>query len=582
METSSLITRWNLDSLQYETDVKKFKNQVGIVKEKLIEIEKESNLAVLNESKLLTLSQLIRQIESAESFYYCLTTEDIEPSQLTSIIGTISALKSQVYSIVSNLEERLYDMNETQLTEWANNVKQSNFLAELVNDQEKDSKQEKMISNFSRETLSGLEDLYIQVRNNLKVEIGLDHEKNKVSFAEAMEQALSHPEQAERLHVFTELNKTLKTQSNIFASIYNQMVGIRLNENKIKKADYLDESLKFNGITSQTLDAMWNAVDANMQGLSSYFNKKEEVGTEKITWHELMTSSQNVSFPITFSQAADEIINSLATIDDNMCEFVKEALTKGWIDAEPRKTKSSGGFCAPFIREGESRITLSYDNTLDSARRLAHELGHAWHFKQMKDSPSLRFTDDLLEMTMAETSSIFFETVFIDHILQQANEASVKKAILGPKIERSLNYLMSIRGAFLFENEFYQYRKDSPLDVKQIEELSLRCQEKAYGSSLSEYEPYVWIKYVQFYQSTIPFYNYPYSFGFLFSIGLLEQAKEDEHFNRKFQGLLSETGRLPLEQLVKNHFQIDLSQPEFWQQAVRNVVRDIEQYNQLS
>ncbi|MCH4827509.1 M3 family metallopeptidase [Planococcus halocryophilus] len=582
METSSLVTRWNLDSLPYDSDVEKFKDQLGIIKGKLIEIEKESNLAGLNESNLLTLSQLIRQIESAESFYYCLTTEEIESSQLTSIIGTISALKSQVYAIVSNWEEQLNDMNETQLTKWTNHVKQSNFLAELANNQEKDSQQEKMIPNFSRETLSGLADLYSQVRNNLKVEVGYDHEKKEVSFAEAMEQAFALPEQAERFHVFTELNKTLETQSNIFASIYNQMVGIRLHENKIKQTDYLDESLKFNGITNQTLDAMWNAVDANMQGLSSYFNKKEEAGAGKISWHELMTSSQNDSFSITFSQAAAEIINSLAPIDGNMSEFVKVALTKGWVDVEPRKTKSSGGFCAPFIGEGESRITLSYDNTLDSARRLAHELGHAWHFKQMNDTPSLQFTDDLLEMTMAETSSIFFETVFIDHMLQQANKASVKKAILGPKIERSLNYLMSIRGAFLFENEFYHYRKESPLDVKQIEELSLRCQEKAYGNSLREYEPYVWTKYVQFYQATIPFYNYPYSFGFLFSIGLLEQAKEDKLFNQKFQGLLSETGRMPLEQLVKNHFQIDLSQPEFWQQAVQNVVRDIKQYNQLS
>lgn len=581
METSSLITRWNLSSLQFETDVKKFKNQMGMVKENLLEIEKESNLAVLRDSEVLKLSQLISQIESAESFYHCLTTEDIEPSQLTSVIGIISTLKSQVYSIVTNLEERLNEMNETQLTEWINNTKQVNFLAELVNNRKKNSKLEKMISNFSRETLSGLEDLYSQVRNNIKVEIGLGHVKKEISFAEAMEQALVHPDQNERLHVFTELNRTLEEQSNIFASIYNQMVGIRLHENKLKKLDYLDESLKFNGITSQTLDAMWNAVDDNMKGLSSYFNKNE-VGTEKMSWHELMTSSQNVSFAITFSQAADEIINSLATIDSNMSEFVKEALTKGWIDAEPRKTKSSGGFCAPFMQEGESRISLSYDNTLDSARRLAHELGHAWHFKQMHDTPSLRFTDDLLEMTMAETSSIFFETVFTNHMLQKANEDSVKKAILGQKIERSLNYLMSIRGAYLFENEFYQYRKESPLNVRQIEELSLRCLEKAYGSSLREYEPYVWMKYVQFYQASIPFYNYPYSFGFLFSIGLLEQAKEDEHFKRKFKGFLSETGGLPLEQLVKKHFQIELSQPEFWQRAVQNVVRDIEQYKRLS
>lgn len=66
----------------------------------------------------------------------------------------------------------------------------------------------------------------------------------------------------------------------------------------------------------------------------------------------------------------------------------------------------------------------------------------------------------------------------------------------------------------------------------------------------------------------------------MLSIGLLELAKKDELFNQKFQGFLSETGMLPLEQQVKKHFHIDLSQPEFWQQSVKRLIQDIELYNQ--
>jgi len=98
---------------------------------------------------------------------------------------------------------------------------------------------------------------------------------------------------------------------------------------------------------------------------------------------------------------------------------------------------------------------------------------------------------------------------------------------------------------------------------------------------LSEYEPYVWIKYGQFYQANTHFYNYPYSFGFCLSIGLLELAKTDESFNQKFKGFLSETGMLPLEQLVEKHFHLDLSQPKNWQQSVQRLIQDIELYNQI-
>lgn len=86
---------------------------------------------------------------------------------------------------------------------------------------------------------------------------------------------------------------------------------------------------------------------------------------------------------------------------------------------------------------------------------------------------------------------------------------------------------------------------------------------------------------MQFYQANTPFYNYPYSFGFLLSIGLLELAKTDELFSQKVKEFLSETGMLPLEQLIKKHFHLDLSQPEFWQQSVQRIIQDIEQYDQI-
>ncbi len=579
MDTLNTSVRWDLSNILCGPDLKRFENYLSSIKEKLTKIEEYSKTNILNNGELTLISKIIKKIESAESLYYCLTTEDIDPSHLTALNRFISALKSQISSILLNLQENLSIMSEKQLRDWSSSINQKNLITDLLKGIEKSTREEKMISNFTRETLAGLEDLYIQVRNNIKID--LEDGGNQISFAEAIHLALAHPEHPKRIQIFNGLNNTLETQANIFASIYNQMAGLRLHEDKLKKADYLDESLKLNGISRPTLDAMWNAVESNIQGLSSYFKMKAERGTGKPSWHEWMTSSQNEPIQLTFLQAVEEITKSLENIDSNMCDFARRIITQGWVDTEQRGTKSPGGFCAPFIPEGESRISLSFDNSMDSARRLAHELGHAWHFKQMKDIPSLQFSDDTFEMTIAETSSIFFETVFIDYIIQNAKKDSVRKAILGSKIEHSLNYLMSIRGAFLFENKFYEIRKKGQLNVQQIEELSLACQKKAYGDSLSEYESFVWIKYGQFYQANVPFYNYPYSFGFLLSIGLLELAKKDKQFNLKFQRFLSETGVLPLEQLFKKHFNINLSQPGFWQQSVQRLIQDIELYSHI-
>lgn len=582
METINTPTRWSLNNLQNGLDSKKLIKHLDSIQEKLFEIELGLTSNNLSEDELLTLSKLIKQIESAESFYYCLTTENIDPSFLTSLNASISALKTGVRLIISNLQETWSNMTEEQFDDWLKNISRKSFISEIMKNEERSSREETTFSSFASETLSGLEDIYAQVRNNFKVRVDLGNGENVISFAEANNLAMFHPKLHERLLVFKELNDTLESQANVFASIYNQMVGIRLNENKIKKVDYLDESLKQNGISKETLNAMWDRLDSNLDGLSRYLKiKAKEAGKKSLSWHELMTSSQEVSHYIKFSRAIDVIAKSLENIDRNMPEFIKNAISKGWVDAEQRSTKPPGGFCAPFIPEGESRISLSYDNSVDSARRLAHELGHAWHFHQMEDIPSLRFSEDAFEMTMAETSSIFFETVFTDYLIKDTKDTSIKKAMLGSKIERSLNYLMSIRGAYLFENKFYECRKKGQLNVNQIEELSQQCQELAYGSSLSEYEPFVWIKYGQFYQADIPFYNYPYSFGFLLSIGLIELAKKDKLFHLKFQRFLSETGTLPVEQLIKKHFNKDLSQPDFWEQSIQKILMDIEQYNQL-
>ncbi|MCM3596137.1 peptidase M3 [Metabacillus idriensis] len=581
METINSQTRWSLNNLLYGFDLEKLSNHINSIKEKLTDLETYSRSNSLKENELLTLSKIIKQIESVESFYYCLTTENVEPSLLTSINGSISTLKSQVRSILSHLQETLNKMSDKEFDEWANSINEKQLITDIFKGK-RVSKEEKNRSSFARETLSCMQEVYEQIRNNLEVRMNLGDGEKELTFGEANHLAMSHSDSSKRPFIFKELNHSLEKQANVFASIYNQMVGLRLNENRIRNVHYLDESLKLNGISSTTLNAMWDAVDCKSKELSEFLKiKANDAEKDKLTWHELMSTPEDVSLKFTFSQAIEGIIKSLQTIDSNISEYIKEVITKGWVDAEQRKTKPFGGFCAPFLAEGQSRISLSYDNSIDSARRLAHELGHAWHFQQMKAAPSLRFSEETFEMTMAETSSIFFETAFIDYVIEDTQDESIKKAILGWKIERGLNYLMSIRRAFLFENAFYECRKNGQIDVKQMENLSLQSQEKAFGNGLSEYEPYVWIKYGQFYQADVPFYNYPYSFGFLLSIGLLEISKGNGDFCKKFQEFLSETGMLPLEQLIKKHFNLDLTQPEFWQRSILSLIKDINQYKNL-
>ncbi|MEI4768158.1 M3 family metallopeptidase [Psychrobacillus sp. FJAT-51614] len=569
---------WKLDNIQSGLDLERFKDRLRFINEELTKFETIIISKKVFENELIILSKMIKQIESAESLYYCLTTEDVDQNLLSILIEDISSLKSKVRVILSILQVNLFNMSEEQFDNWSNCINQKTFLSEIVKVRERLSKVDKTISSESLNYLAGT---YRQIKIDLKVRDIYGRREKEISFSKANYLAFNHPDPTKRISVFEELNQTLETRANRFASIYNQMVSLRIKEVE-KNVSMLDESLKLNGISKQILNAMWEVLDTNLTEFSSYIRvKSEELGKDKLSWYQLMSSTYEVYPPINFSEAINGIAKSLGNINSNISDFVNDAIKNGWVDAEPRNTKQPGGFCAPFLAEGESRISLSYFDTIDSARRLAHELGHAWHYQQMKDAPSLCFTDDFFEMTMAETASIFFETVYIDYVIQSTNVLSVKKTYLKSNIQRCLNYLMNIRGAFLFEEKFYELRKNGELDAVQIEQLSIECQDQAYGNSLSEYEPFVWIKYEHFYQADTPFYNYPYIFGFLFSIGIVEIAKSDGLFNKKFQEFLSETGVMPLNQLVKKHFNIDLSKPDFWQGSINKLSNDIQEYIEL-
>ncbi|WP_313894419.1 M3 family metallopeptidase [Psychrobacillus sp.] len=546
--------RWNLNNIYNEK--KSIENQLDTIKKTLHELE---SIDVLLEEKieLSALSEVIKDIETAESFYYCLTSEEINSSSLATLGLTITSLKSRIRIIVAKLDQKDNFSGESDKTR---------------------------VSSFARETLKGYEDIYTQVRQNIRIKVSFQGEETEVTLGEAITIAMKHEDVVTRKKAFEALNNSLKKQSNIFSSIYNQIIGVRLNLYKEEnKKDYLEESLTMNGISDETLQTMWDVVDDNLPKLTKFLEAKAKDSNKgEISWHELMSSSQDVPYFINFPTAINGLVKTLEKLDKSMADFVINAVTTGWVDAEQRSSKDSGGFCVPFIREGESRISLNYDNCIDSARILAHELGHAWHYKQIKVVSTLQFLEDRFEMTTAETASIFFETAFINNIIQETKDSTLKKSIIGWKIERSLNYLMGIRGAYLFEKQVYEKRLTGPLTADELEEISLQSQQEAYGNSLSNYDSFIWIKYVQFYLTDNPFYNYPYSFGFLFSNGLLDSSeKESEHFSQKFKSFLSQTGITPIEQLTKQYFNIDLTSPEFWQQSMQRILNDVELYLEL-
>lgn len=523
------ITRWDLDRLypieDIVTPILRLKEQYYATKD--VEI----------------LSKLIRAIEKAEYFLYCRSAEESISTDLSVLTITVKDLKREVQQIIQQSEVKASD-----------NTK-------LLKDE-----------------LNAWENMYIQLRNKIEIE----HNNKQLSFGQANNIAMNSDNEKERVEVFELLTNALHKEKEIFATVLNQIGRLRnTKSNELEDIDILTQSLHANGISENVLLQMWNVAEENLDKLASIVNvyKKEEAS---ITWHELMTVKENNESHTPFSVAVQNIYDAFENIDKELAEFARNAIESGWVDAEPRENKPPGGFCAPFFSEKESRISMRYDGSIDSVRVLAHELGHAWHFYNMSFEQSFSFLDDYLPMSTAESASIFFETVLINYLIQTTDSIDMKKSLLSWKIRNCFNYVMAIRASFKFEKNFYEKCKEGPLSADEIEKLSIVAQETAYGNALSEYQPFVWMKYVQFYIADVPFYNYPYTFGYLASFSLLEIANESKStFHLKYKEFLRETGKAPVEELMKKHFKIDITSYAFWDKAFRQISKDVDEYLRL-
>lgn len=138
---------------------------------------------------------------------------------------------------------------------------------------------------------------------------------------------------------------------------------------------------------------------------------------------------------------------------------------------------------------------------------------------------------------------------------------------------------MNIHGRFIFENAFYEERKKGMVSAERISELMEAAQKEAYCDSLGEYHPHFWASKLHFHITGVPFYNFPYTFGYLFSLGIYAKALEEgAAFEQKYIALLKDTGSMQVEDLAMKHLGADLTKEDFWKDAVALIVQDAEEF----
>jgi oligoendopeptidase F len=386
---------------------------------------------------------------------------------------------------------------------------------------------------------------------------------------------LEHPDRRVRKAAFDGGNAAWQSVEDAAAAALNAIAGTRLTLNRHRGVGhFLDLALFQAAISAKTLNALFEALFAHLEIPRRILRlKAKSMGTNGMAWYNLGAPIDIPNRqPLSWDQAKELVKNAFTRAYPALGHFFQIEIDRNWIDWEPRAGKRPGAFCTSSMLSKESRVFMTYNETLGDVLTLAHESGHAFHGYMMRE---VRPYARIYPMTLAETASTFGELVLTHGLLEEPSISDAQKAMmLDVEVGHGAIYLLDIPVRFEFEKSFYEERKSGELSVSRLKELMIETQRRILGDVLEPggEDPYLWASKLHFYITGLTFYNFPYTFGFLLSRGLFAMLKkEGKDFLPKYEEFLRRAGSDTAENVVQQTVGSDIGKPEFWSEAIQSL-----------
>jgi len=341
----------------------------------------------------------------------------------------------------------------------------------------------------------------------------------------------------------------------------------------------LDASLFANSVSRATFDAMEQAVVGSLPDFRRWLRTKAALHGHEggLPWHDLFAPLPFAPTSISWDEGLEIVRTAFGAYGGPLAGIVDRAIEQRWIDAGPRPGKRGGAFCMPFV-DDRSLVFLNWSGSVDAAQTTAHELGHAYHNTQLVHRTPLQRH---LPMALAETASIFCETLVVEAGLGHLS-GQERLALLDVDLQGSAQVVVDIHSRLLFETELFARRRRRTVGVGELNEMMRDAQLAAYGEGLDQAtaHPYMWAVKPHYYGSH--FYNWPYTYGLLFGLGLYSTYREDpDRFRQRYDDVLSRVGMSSAEELATT-FGFDVTDVGFWTTSLDVIRERMAQYDELA
>jgi oligoendopeptidase F len=586
---------WNLARLYPSFDSSEYKNDFIDVEKQISILKKTASNAVnINELQILIQSYVTAYEKYYNLLSYCVAVLALETQNERGLAedSKARALGSQLNQINIELLFKAAELNEE---DW-NKLFQPNEMKPLLftfsffkkrKAQLLDKEREKLAEQLFQFGPQAFGTLYNEISGKIRIQLNSFPNK-EMSKAEVLN-LLFQDNKELRKEAWLAVQKEMEKNKEVFAAILNSIYGYRTSISATRKnytqsidnkEDYLDVSLAQAKINRKTLEAMYSAIESEKNWIQEIgMTMGKAVNQGKLNpWDIMGPAPMKLVKKYDINEALDLIKKSFSVWTNEFDSFIDNMTSNEAIDSNVTSTRTGGAFQMYFPRNKQSMVFLTFEGSFGNVSTLAHELGHAYHSFLQKD---LHISEINNPMTLAETASVFAQFCLNDYLLANAKEDETKKMALWEFSSDTFMFLINIAARFEFEKLAHEARKKTVLSAKDFCQLTEQAWGKWYGDSLASYDPYYWAHKMHFSMSKVEFYNYPYTFGFLFSLCLYAELKQKgPEFFSTYKEILKNTGRMTAEELVAKFLNKDITQKEFWSNGLKMVKAQTELFQQ--
>jgi oligoendopeptidase F len=361
----------------------------------------------------------------------------------------------------------------------------------------------------------------------------------------------------------------------IFSLVTNTLAKDKEIEDRWRKYPRPQSAMNLgNVVEDEVVDALATSVKAAYPRLAHRYYKLKArwFGVERMPyWDRNAPLPEHDDRVIPWAEAEKTVLDAYRAFSPELADVGQKFFGTGWIDAPARPGKSPGAFAHPTVPSAHPYLLLNYQGKVRDVMTLAHELGHGVHQVLAARQGALMADTPL---TLAETASVFGETLVFRRLLDAAETPSSRLALLAENIEGSIATVFRQVAMNRFEDFVHTTRRgEGELSVGRFGELWERSQLELFGDAVEVTEGYkTWWSYVPHFIAT-PGYVYAYAYGQLLALSVYRRyLDEGESFVPRYLELLSAGGSRSPEELAAIAG-LDLADPEFWNNGL-TLVRD--------